>query len=71
MPAQHRRRLHQQPDQSCPIHNSAQCRHDHSIRGLEIRPLHLPPHNAKLVPEQKQFGFRVPNPQPYVDEVEQ
>jgi hypothetical protein len=28
-------------------------------------------HNAKLVPEQKQFGFRLPNAQPYVDDVEQ
>jgi hypothetical protein len=47
-----------------------QCRHDRSIRGLEIWPLHLPPQNAKLMTEQKQLRFRVANSQPYIDDVE-
>ncbi len=70
MPAKQRRRLHQQSDQSCPIHNSAQRRHDHPISGFEIRPLHLPAQNAKLMTEQKQLRFRVANSQPYIDDVE-
>jgi len=36
----------------------------------QIWPLDLPAHNSKLVPQQKQLGFRVAYSQLYVDDVE-
>jgi len=51
MPAQHRLRLNQQPSPRSTVDQPAQSRHDHSIRRIQLRPLDLTAHDAKLVPE--------------------
>jgi len=49
----------------------AQRRHDRPIRSIQLRPLDLTAHHAKLVPEKKQFCFRVVDSQPHINQIEE
>jgi hypothetical protein len=58
-------------DQSRTVHKLAQRHHDRPIRRIQLRPLDLTSHNAKLVPEKKQFRFRVVDSQPHINQIEE
>jgi len=69
LPAQNRLRLDKHPSQRCTVHALAQRRHDRPIRHGQLRPLDLAAHDPKLVPQQKQFRFRVVDSQPDVNQI--
>ena len=71
MPTQDRLRLDQHPDPSRPVHPLAQRGHDRPICRIQLRPLDLTAHDAKLVPEEKQFRFRIVDSQPHINQIEE
>jgi hypothetical protein len=71
MPTENRLRLDQHPDQSRTAHPLAQRRHDRPIRRIQLRTLDLTAYDAKLVPEKKQFCFRVVDSQPHINQIEE
>ena len=70
VPTENRLRLDKHPDQSRTVHPLAQRRHDRPIRRIQLRPLDLTAHDAKLVPEKKQLRFRVVDSQPHINQIE-
>ncbi len=71
MPTENRLRLHQHPGQGRTVHSLAERRVDRPIRSIQMRPLDLTAHDAKLVPEEKQLRLGVVDAQPHIDQIEE
>ncbi len=71
MPAQNRLRLDKQSDQGRTVYPLAQRRNDRPIRHCQLRPLELPAHDPKLVPQQKQLRSGVVDSQSYVKKIQE
>jgi hypothetical protein len=71
MPTKRRLRLLQHHCQRHPADALAQRRHDRPICGGQQRPLDLPAHDTKLMPEKQQLRFRVFDAQPHISQIEE